>query len=610
MVASCARTPLTGYTGLRMKSIWRIFRFTGELWPYYLGVGLFTILVATMTQVVPLLTKATIDEITKLIGGGHVDTTRVVVFAVLIFVVDMASTIFSNVGGYLGDMLSAKQQRLLSNRYYEHVMSLPQRYFDTELTGKIINRMSRGIGQIGNFTQMASNNLLQTVFSTVFTLVVVAYYSWPVALILLSLYPIYVWMTMLTNKKWMAWQKDINQDSDIASGQFAESVSQVKVVKSFVKEAAELRSFDKMMQRIIRTTRPQSRYWHKHDIWRRTVLALINFGLYAFIFVQTAHGHYSLGTMVLLIQYAQLIRIPLFSISFLVGSTQRAIANSKDYFEVMDEQPEIHDQAGAPPLEVSHAEVIFDHVDFAYEPDKPVLHDVSFVIRPGTKVALVGESGQGKTTITSLLLRLYDVTSGEIRIDDQDISKVTQASLRQYIGVVFQEPALFSGTIRDNIAYGRPKATLAEVETAAKAANAHDFISEFEKGYDSEIGERGLKLSGGQKQRIAIARALLKDAPILILDEATSSLDTKSERQVQQALEHLMKGRTTLIIAHRLSTIQSVDQIVTLKEGRVDEIGSPQELEQTSGIYAELLKLQRLHTESTKQKLQRFDIKE
>lgn len=561
-----------------------------------------------MSQVIPLLTKAAIDQITVGAHGAQTNVTRVVVYAVLIFVADFGQTLFSNWGGYLGDMLSAKQQRLLSNRYYEHVMSLPQRYFDTELTGTIINRMNRGIGQITNYTQVLSNNFLQFIFSTVFTLIIVAYYSWPVALVLFSLYPIYIWLTTLSNEKWQGYQKEINRDSDVASGRFAESVGQVRVVKSFVQEAFELRVFDKLQRKIVATNRPQSRYWHAHDNLRRGVLAVIYFVLYAYIFVQTARGHYTIGTMVLLIQYAQLMRIPLFSISFLVSQTQRAIANSRDYFAVMDEESEIQDRLDAKPLKVDKGEIVFDAVTFGYEADKPVLSRISFDIKPDTKVALVGESGQGKTTITSLLLRLYDVQDGEILIDGQNIQDVTQASLRQNIAVVFQEPALFSGTIRENIAYARPDATEAEVVAAAKAANAHEFIEKFEHGYDSEIGERGLKLSGGQKQRIAIARALLKDAPILILDEATSSLDTKSERQVQQALEHLMKGRTTLIIAHRLSTIQSVDTIVTLVGGWVDEIGSPTELAKTNGIYAQLLRLQASHTEADKKKLQQYEM--
>ncbi|HSX05548.1 MAG TPA: ABC transporter ATP-binding protein [Candidatus Saccharimonadales bacterium] len=593
-----------------MKSIWRILRFTGSLWRYYLGVGATTVMVAAMTQLIPIFTKAAIDEIGKLAHGGTVSVTRVAVFAVLIFVVDEIQNLISNVGGYWGDMLSAKQQRLLSNRYYEHIMTLPQRYFDTELTGTIINRMNRGISQITQYTQTVSNNFLQFLFSTVFTLVVVAYYSWPAALILFSLYPIYIWLTTLSNDKWQGYQKEVNRDSDMASGRFAESVGQVRVVKSFVQEALELRLFDKLMRRIVRTTRPQSKHWHKHDVLRRTVLAIINFALYLFIFVQTARGHYSIGTMVLLIQYAQYIRIPLFSISFLVSQTQRAVANSRDYFAVMDETPEIHDHEGASPLQISEGAISFEHVSFRYDHDAPVLTDLSFAIKPDSKLALVGESGQGKTTITSLLLRLYEVNEGVITIDGQNINDVQQASLRQNIAVVFQEPALFSGTIRENIAYARPDATDKEVEAAANAANAHEFISNFEKGYNSEIGERGLKLSGGQKQRIAIARALLKDAPILILDEATSSLDTKSERQVQQALERLMKGRTTLIIAHRLSTIQAVDTIVTLVGGRVDEIGTPAKLAKSGGIYAQLLALQQAHTEAGKKKLQQYGLAE
>jgi ATP-binding cassette subfamily B protein len=206
------------------------------------------------------------------------------------------------------------------------------------------------------------------------------------------------------------------------------------------------------------------------------------------------------------------------------------------------------------------------------------------------------------------LLRMYELDGGRIAIDGQPIDEVTQHSLRANIGIVFQEPALFSGTIRENIAYGRPEATDKQVIAAAKAANAHDFISKFEAAYDTQIGERGLKLSGGQKQRIAIARALLKDAPILILDEATSSLDSKSEHMVQEALQHLMKGRTTLIIAHRLSTIQHVDQIITIQNGTVDEIGTPKQLAASGGIYAQLLNLQQGGTEATKKKLKQYEI--
>jgi len=301
------------------------------------------------------------------------------------------------------------------------------------------------------------------------------------------------------------------------------------------------------------------------------------------------------------------IRIPIFTISFLVDNTQRAIADSKDYFEIMSLEPRITDKEHATELNVKKGEINFNNVSFAYD-KKDVLKNISFDITPDTKIALVGESGEGKTTLTNLLIRLYEPQSGSITIDGQNILNVTQKSLRENIGVVFQDPALFSGTIYENISYANEKATEKEVIAAAKAANAHEFIEKFDKQYQTQIGEKGLKLSGGQKQRIAIARALLKNAPILILDEATSSLDSRSEGLVQEALDRLMHGRTTVIIAHRLTTIAHVDKIITLKNGRVDEIGTPSELAKTNGIYAQLLAISSKQGEIAKNKLKAYEI--
>ncbi len=591
-----------------MKHLWRIIRFTRELWPLYISISILTILLAVMSQLQPLLTKGAVDQITKLAAGGHANVKLVAIFAALIFLTDLGQTLLSNIGGYYGDIMGVRLTAILSNRYYKHLLTLPQRYFDTELTGKIINQMSRGITQIGDFLQVLSNNFLQFVFSTVLSLIIVFHYSWQVGVMLSLLYPIFIFMTTKTSSKWQDYQHKINKNLDVASGRFAESVGQVRVVKSFIQETRELKFFNKHMQNTIDTTHPQSQFWHKQDVGRRLVLNIIFLGIYTFIFVETARGRYTIGEMVLLIQYAALIRIPIFSISFIVDRFQRAIANTKDYFKAMDEKPEFTDKENAVPLVVEKGAITFDNVTFAYD-NEPVLKDLTFTIAPDSKVALVGESGEGKTTITSLLMRLYEPQSGNIHIDGQDITDVTQESLRGHIGVVFQDPALFSGTIHENISYANPKATEAEVHAAAKAANADEFIQHFEKGYKTEIGERGLKLSGGQKQRIAIARALLKDAPILILDEATSSLDSRSEAMVQEALERLMKGRTTIIIAHRLSTIQSVDQIITISKGRVDESGSPRELAQTKGIYAQLLHLQNKEpSEKTKEQLKEFEI--
>ena len=513
----------------------------------------------------------------------------------------------SNIGGYLGDQMAVRLQRILSHNYYQHLLSLPQNYFDMELSGKIINRLNRSITQISSFMQMWSNNFLQFIFSTVLSLAIIAYFSWPIAILLFSLYPIYILMTIKTSGKWQKYQSKVNFNLDIASGRFAEAIGQIKVVKSFIQERHELQFFSKYYDTIVGTVKPQSKLWHERDVQRRLVLNVIFLAVYILIFVQAVNGHFTPGQAVALILYSMQIRIPIFTISFLVENTQRAVADSKDYFEIMSLEPQITDVADAVPLRVKSGKIELDDVSFAYD-KTPVLNGISLQIQPDTKVALVGESGEGKTTITNLLLRLYEPQAGNILIDGQDINQVTQKSLRSQIGVVFQDPALFSGSIKENIAYGNPKASQKQLIAAAKAANADEFIKKLTDGYDTQIGERGLKLSGGQKQRIAIARALLKDAPILILDEATSSLDSKSEQMVQEALERLMKGRTTLIIAHRLSTIQSVDQIVTLSGGKIDEVGSPEQLATSGGIYDQLLKLQLRHTDAGKKRLQPYQL--
>ncbi|MDN5819623.1 MAG: ABC transporter ATP-binding protein/permease [bacterium] len=591
-----------------MKQIWRIIRFTRELWPLYIAVGVFAIMVAATAQVQPLLIRAAIDEITKAVQGDDVRVLFVAMLAILVFTSDVFDTLFSNIGGYIGDVLSARLKKLMSQRYYKHLLTLPQGYFDNELSGKILNRLNRGLDQIANYMRALSNNFLQFLFSSTLSLIIIYIFSWQVGLMLTLLYPVFIYLTAKTSGKWQKYQHEINHQQDVATGRFAEVINQIKVVKSFRQSVSELTIFKDRFSNVIALTRPQSKYWHQRDVYRRLALNVIFLGVYSYIFVAAATGQYSVGTMVLLIMYASNIRMPLFSISFIVDQTQRAIANTKDYFEVMDVTPDIVDAPNAKALKLKTGSIEFKDVKFGYSKENPIFTGLNFSLEPGSKNALVGESGEGKTTISNLLLRLYSIDDGHINIDGQDIAEVTQSSLRQNIGVVFQEAALFSGTIRENIAYGKPEATKKEIESAAMSANADSFITKFDHGYDTEIGERGLKLSGGQKQRIAIARALLKNAPILILDEATSSLDTKSEKLVQDALEELMKNRTTLIIAHRLSTIQSVDQVITIRSGQVDEVGSPKELARSNGIYAELLQLQQLDTEASQKRFKKFGI--
>lgn len=591
-----------------MRSLLRAIGYAKQLWPYYIGITVASILVALTGIAIPFIIKAATDLMVAVIQGGGADVSGALLFAGLLFGFDAANTLIRNWGGYLGDVMAAKLKSQLSTRYFEHLLSLPQSYYDGELTGTIINRLNRAINEVTNFLNVFANNFFQMILTTVFTIIIVAFYSWELALLVFVIYPLFLWLTALTSKKWQRYQTLKNLQTDTASGRFAEVVTQIKVVKSYVKEKLEHRHFRVRFHKTITLTREQSSYWHNMDVLRGLVLGLLFFAIYAFIFTQTAQQRFTIGEMVLLITLINAVRLPIFSMSFIVDSFQRAMTGSKDYVRAMELRPEIADRPGARRLDVPRGEVLFSAVEFGYSSSNQLLHGISFAIEAGQKVALVGESGEGKTTIANLLMRLYEPSAGTIAIDGVDISVVTQASLRSQIATVFQEPALFSGTIRENIAYAHPRASDKEIIEAAKAANAHDFIISLSKGYDSQIGERGIKLSGGQKQRIAIARAILKDAPLLILDEATSSLDSRAEHQVQEALERLMEKSTTLIIAHRLSTIAHVDKIITLKGGRIHEQGSPKVLAKTGGIYAQLLELQSGKTVRASKRLADYEI--
>lgn len=591
-----------------MKQFIKVLGYARNLWPYYIGITIFAILMSVTSLLAPFIISRAADLVTVSVQGGPTEIQAAITLALLLLAVDVFNTLFTNIGGYLGDVMSAKLRKQLSERYYSHLLAMPQGYYDHELTGTIINRLNRTIYEVTQFANMFSNNFFQMFLTMIVGLIIIGFYSWQIAALLLVLYPTFLALTTLNSKKWQDYQSEKNLQYDLASGRFAEVIAQIKVVKSFIQEKWEYVHLERHFFNTITITRKQSRHWHTMDISRRFVLNGIFFAIFAYLFVRTVEGHFTIGDMVLLIQLVNLLRFPIFNMSMIVDQTQKAIAGSKDYFAVMQEEPKVQDKARASVLKVTKGVVAFNDVSFAYETHNPVLSHVTFTIDANEKVALVGESGEGKTTITNLLLRLYDVDGGQILIDGTPIRNVRQRSLRENIATVFQEASLFSGTIRENIAYAKPHATDEEIVAAAKAANAYEFIVGFENGFDTEIGERGLRLSGGQQQRLAIARALLKDAPILVLDEATSSLDSKAEALVQEALDRLMKGRTTLIIAHRLSTIAHVDKIVTLRHGRIDEIGKPEELAKTDGIYAELLHLQMASTERTKERLKQYEI--
>lgn len=637
-----------------MRLLSRILSATRVLWPFYIGVIICSLATAAATLVSPFLIRDATDAIVGAVSSDEglsqaamSDTTRTVIWLIIgLLIADLTQTIVHNIGGYLGDVMTARMREILSTRYYAKLLSLPQRYFDSQVTGTIIARLERSITNITQFLQAFSNNFFPMLLTVGAVLAITAWYYWPLAVLLIIVFPVYTLLTALTSRRWQKVEAKKNEQIDIAGGRFAKVIGQVKVVRSFTAELREIAFFGSRFRRTISLTRDQSTWWHRMDALRGGILNIIFAGIYLLLLLRTLSGEFSIGTMVMLIQLINMARQPVTMMSFLVDTAQRAVAGSRDYFKVMELTPEVRTQpellsaatansgdfAPASVGSTSASEggdstyrfsleraaeqeaigapiVDFDAVDFAYEEDKPVLTNVSFQAYSGQKVALVGESGGGKSTIVNLLLGFHAPTAGRLSVLGSDVSEVSGSTLRAGSAVVFQDSSLFSGTIRENIAYGKPNATDEEVIAAAKKANADDFIRSFADGYDTTIGERGLKLSGGQKQRIAIARAILKDAPLLILDEATSALDTKAEREVQRGLDKLMEGRTTVIIAHRLSTISDVDTIVTLRDGHVDEVGAPTELAQTDGIYAELLRLTASASAANRLRLKSYGIK-
>lgn len=610
-----------------MQSLTRVLRSASALWPFYLAIVVISTVVAGLGLISPFIVREATDTIVDAINNSDnapADPVRNVLWlAFALFIATSLSGLAKNVSGYLGDVMAARIRQILSTRYFAKLLSLPQRYFDTQVTGTIIARLDRSIASVTQFIQSFSNNFLPMIIQIIAILIITSFYYWPLTLLLLALFPIYTWLTALTSKRWQKWEAEKNAQIDEANGRFAEVVGQVKVTKSYVAEVRELDKFGNHYNNTVSITRPQSRWWHSMDALRGLAMSLIFMGIYMILFVRTIQGHFSIGDMVMLIQLVTMARQPVMMLSWIVDSAQRAVAGSRDYFQVMDEEVEptanrelvaATQTSGVPeltvvkhrPLPVHEPVVEFDSVTFEYEPGEPVIHDMSFRAHAGEKVALVGESGGGKSTIVNLLLGLYPIQEGTLKVCGQDLAELGVEKLRATTGVVFQEAALFSGTVFENIAYGKPDATMDEVVAVAKRANAHDFIMKFTEGYDTVIGERGLRLSGGQRQRVAVARAMLKDAPILILDEATSALDTKAERAVQAGLDALMEDRTTIMIAHRLSTIADVDTIITLRDGRIDEIGTPAELAVSGGIYSELLRLTASSSAADRARLQAF----
>jgi len=483
-------------------------------------------------------------------------------------------------------------------RLFTHLQSLSLRYFDTNQTGATSGRFTQDSGEVYNLT----NGFLITIIADTVTIVCVLgflyWIEWRLALAVTAVLPFFV-INYLHHRKRMKQESRAHRDNwDQVMGFLNERVAAARVVKSFTREQDEITSF---------TSGINADYSNfSRIVLRNTKLgvvadvlgslgALIVLGYGGWLVMQ---GEMQVGTLVAFNAYITFIFPPIVRFVDLSAIFQRASTALENIFQMLDTKPEVADLPGALAIPPVRGEVEFRDVGFDYELEAPgkgrprTLTNVSFTIPVGKIVAIVGPSGAGKSTIINLLARFYDVASGAVLVDGHDIRSVTTESLRKQIGIVLQESVLFSGTLEDNIKYGRPDATREQILEAAQAANAHEFITKLADGYSMVVGERGTKLSGGQRQRIAIARAILKDPRILIFDEATSALDTQSERLIQQAMERLMKNRTSFIIAHRLSTIQNADIILVMDQGNLAEMGTHAELLAKDGLYAKLHALQ------------------
>ena len=471
---------------------------------------------------------------------------------------------------------------------YAHLVRLSFGFYDRHQTGQLMSRASVDLQGVRFFLGYGLIFFFQNVLTVVSVTVVLFFFEWRLALIVLAVTPVLVALAYRYSHVAHPTLRDVQQKLADVATVAEENIVGVHVVKAFAQETAEQDKFNRRSEHVFRQTLRANRQ-------RATYVPLISFvPLLAQAAVllagarMVAHGSLTPGSFVAFNLYLAMLVMPLRALGMWIGQSQRATAAGERIFEVIDEPEEVADSPAARTLPAGDGAIRFEHVSFEYLPGRPVLSDVDLDVPAGRTIALIGHTGSGKTTLTSLVPRFYDVSSGRVTVDGVDVRDVTLTSLRREVGVIAQDPFLFSASVRENIAFGRGGLSQEEVERAARAAQAHEFIERLPKGYDTVIGERGITLSGGQRQRVAIARALAVDPRILILDDATASVDATTEARIRAGLRAATRDRTTLIIAHRLSTLALADEIVVLDDGRVAARGTHEELVQSSEVYREI----------------------
>ena len=578
-----------------MKPLSRALGHLKKYWLVTLGAYVSLLVVTASNLVTPRLIQVVID---RGISGQNLS---VILWAALGLVgLALGRSLFQFAQGYLSERASQGVAYDLRNALYAKIQSLSFSYHDRAQTGQLLTRATNDVELVRMFTGMGFLQFLNSVVMLIGSLILLFAMNWRLALVAAAILPLVLGLFSIFGLKARSMFSRVQKKLSALNTILQENLAGVRVVKAFAREPLEAERFEKSNRELLDEFLKVGRLMAFLFPTLFLVFNLSTLATYWYGGFQVIEGDLTVGQLVAFNTYLMMVMMPVGILGMIVTMISRAAASAERIFEILDAQSEVADAPHAQPLPPIEGRVAFENVRFRYFTGSGegewVLDGVSFVAEPGQTVALLGATGSGKSTIINLIPRFYDVSEGRITVDGHDVRDVTIESLRSQIGIVLQEATLFTGTIRDNIAFGKPAATMEEIVAAAKAAEAHEFIMSFPDGYDTEVGERGVTLSGGQKQRIAIARALLLDPRILILDDSTSSVDFSTEERIQQALAELMKGRTSpsaplrtsFVIAQRISTVLNADQILVLDKGRIVARGTHEELMESSPIYAEI----------------------
>ncbi|WP_233879936.1 ABC transporter ATP-binding protein [Virgibacillus halodenitrificans] len=546
------------------------------------------VIVAILELAFPVAVQSFID---KLLPEKNWDV--IITVSILLLLVYLLSSFLQYIVTYLGHKLGLNIETDMRQDLFKHVQSQSFRFFDNTKTGHIMSRITNDLFDIGELAHHGPEDFFISIMTFIGAFIIMFTINMKLAFIILIAVPILIFLIAFSNIKMNKAWRTMYEDIASVNARVEDAVSGVRVVQSFTNEAFEMERFTK-----------DNYKFRKAKAGAYKVMAIVHSNIYMLMRLITLlvlvvgawftyTGQLSTGELVSFVLFVNVLFNPIQKITALLELYPKGMAGFKRFTELLDTEAEVQDQPNAKQISHLNGDISFNKVTFGYEKtQEPVLNALSFSIQAGETIAFVGPSGAGKTTICSLIPRFYDVESGSITIDGIDLRDMTKESLRKQIGIVQQDVFLFTGTLKENIAYGNRDATDEEIKHAARQAHMEEFINELPEGYETQVGERGLKLSGGQKQRIAIARMFLKNPPILILDEATSALDTETETIIQKALTELAKERTTLIIAHRLATIKNADRIMVVTKSGIEEEGSHEELLQRDGIFAHLHKVQ------------------